>query len=351
MKRSWLFLSLLFLSISAIAQQDSIDVFVNKQIKQQGLVGVSIGVIRNGKIIKAKGYGLSNIELGVPASEKTVYKIGSVSKQFVAVSILKLVKEGKLKLSDPVKKYIRNAPRGWNAITILHLLHHTSGLPIDPPAFDGMKDQADSVYIKAAFSVPLNFPVGSKFEYSNFGYFVLADIIRIVSGHSFADYMQKNVFEAYGMQHTRTTSADAIIKNRAGGYIKNSKDSIRNAPNWVAVRPSGAFLSTIDDMLKWELVMQNNKLLAKEDWPRLWTDTVKTPMTMDNEVVFYGYGWMTNKVSGKPFVHHAGSLPGFRSVYCRYLEDKTAIIVLTNVDYADTYGIAFGIADLLPKAD
>src|SRR6185295_19242167 len=188
MRRVVFFLSLilLFLSFATIAQQDSIDVFIAKQMKKQGIMGLSLGILKNGKIIKAKGYGQSNIELSVSASEKTVYKIASVSKQFVGVGILKLVQEGKLKVSDPVTKFIKDAPAKWNTITIRHLLNHTSGLPIDPPGFDGMKELADSVYIKTAFADSLNFPTGSKFEYSNFGYFVLADIIRIASRLSFS---------------------------------------------------------------------------------------------------------------------------------------------------------------------
>jgi CubicO group peptidase (beta-lactamase class C family) len=348
MRRFVFFLSLilLFSLFAAIAQQDSIDVFIARQMKQQGIMGLSIGIVKNGKIVKAKGYGQANIELGVSASEKTVYKIASVSKQFVGVGILKLVQEGKLNLSDPVTKFIKDAPATWNAITIRHLLNHTSGLPVDPPGFDGMKQQADSVYIKNAFANSLNFPTGSKFEYSNFGYFVLADIIRISSHLSFIEYM-KHIFNECDLSDTRTTSLEAIVPNRAAGYIKNANDSILNAPNYIALRPSGAFLSNINDLLKWEMVMQNNKLLTKQNWTRMWSDTTKTPLTMDNEVMYYGYGWMTNKVNGKRFVHHGGSLPGFKSVYFRYIQDKTAIIILTNSDNADAYGIAFGVSTLL----
>src|SRR6185295_3553768 len=191
----FLFLTLFFLSLATIAQQDSIDVFITNQMKQQGIIGLSIGIVKNGKIIKAKGYGQANIELDIPTSEKTVYKVGSVSKQFIAAGIMKLVQEGKLKVSDPVTKFIKDAPAKWNSITIRHLLNHTSGLPLDPPGFDGMKDQADSIYIKSAFTDSLSYPTGSKFEYSNFGYFILADIIRITSHLSFPEYMKKYVFD------------------------------------------------------------------------------------------------------------------------------------------------------------
>lgn len=347
----FLFLTLFFIPLTTIAQQDSIDVFISNQMKQQGIIGLSIGIVKNGKVVKAKGYGQASIELNIPASEKTVYKIGSISKQFVAVGIMKLVQEGKLKISDPITKFIKDAPAKWNSITIRHLLNHTSGLSLDPPGFDGMKEQTDSIYIKTAFTDSLAFPTGSKFEYSNFGYFILADIIRITSHLSFSEYMNIYIFDKCGLNNTRTTSLEAIIPNRAAGYIKNANDSILNAPNYIALRPSGAFLSNINDLLKWEMNIQNNKLLTQKSWNQMWHDTIKTPLTMDNEAIYYGYGWMTNKVNGKQFVHHGGSMPGFRSVYFRYIEDKTAIIILTNSDNADLYGIAFGVADLLQTED
>jgi CubicO group peptidase (beta-lactamase class C family) len=347
----FLFLTFFFLQLTTIAQQDSIDVFISNQMKQQGIMGLSIGIVKNGKVIKAKGYGQANIELNIPASEKTVYKIGSISKQFIAAGIMKLVQEGKFKVSDPITKFIKDAPPKWNSITIRHLLNHTSGLPLDPPGFDGMKELPDSIYIKTAFTDSLAFPTGSKYEYSNFGYFILADIIRITSHLSFSEYMKKYIFDECGLNNTRTTSLEAIIPNRAAGYIKNANDSIVNAPNYIALRPSGAFLSNINDLLKWEMVMQNSKGLTQKNWNQMWNDTIKTPFTMDNEVIYYGYGWMTNKVNGKRFVHHGGSLPGFKSVYFRYIQDKTAVIILTNSEYADAYGIAFGVSDLLQTED
>jgi CubicO group peptidase (beta-lactamase class C family) len=343
-------ITITFLPKPTFGQQDSIDAFVIRQMKQQGIAGLSLGIIKSGKVVKAKGYGLANIELNVPATEKTMFKIGSISKQFIASGIMKLVEEGKLKLSDHITKFIKGVPDEWKSITIGHLLNHTSGLPLDPPQWEGMKDQSDSLYIKAAFSESLIFPTGSKYEYSNFGYFFLADIIRITTHLPFSEYMKKYVFEECGLNKIRTTSLEEIVNNRSDGYIKAENGSIRNAPNYTAVRPSGAFLSDINDLLKWELILQNDKLLTQKSWNQMWEKTIKTPFTMDNEPIYYGYGWMTNTINGKQVVHHGGSMPGFKSVYVRYIEDKTAIIVLTNSDDADAYGIAFGVSDLIQKA-
>jgi CubicO group peptidase (beta-lactamase class C family) len=160
------------------------------------------------------------------------------------------------------------------------------------------------------------------------------------------------------MNTIRPTSVESIIPNRASGYTKNADGSIQNAPNYIALRPSGAFISDITDLLKWEMVMQTHKLLTQKSWSQMWDDTIKTPFRMDNfsdfagnEPMFYGYGWMTSKYKGGKSIHHAGSMPGFKSVYFRYVEDNTAIIILTNFDKADTYRIAFGVSDLLQAKD
>lgn len=349
-KLSRLFLcALLFYSSNVFAQQAKIDSFIVKQMKEQAIPGLSIGIVKNGKILLTKGYGLANIELNVRASGKTVYKIASISKQFIAVAIMQLVQQNKLSLNDSLPRFFTHAPDSWRSITIKHLLHHTSGLPAEPPGFDALKDVADSVYINRSFQDTLAYPTGSKFEYSNFGYFVLADIIRIVSQMPFETYMKKYVFDELQMKATRTTSANAIIPNRAGGYIKDERNNIQNALPALAMRPSGAIISSVNDMVQYELGMQHQKLLTGQNWNLVFNDTLKTPMSMDDEPMYYAYGWMNNKQSGKQLLHHGGSLPGFKSVYFRLPQQKTAIIVLTNSDYADCYAIAFGIEDILRK--
>jgi CubicO group peptidase (beta-lactamase class C family) len=338
-----------FVSVSSYAQQDSIDRFVVDQMHQQHIVGVAVGIVDHGSIVKAAGYGKANIELDVPVSAKTVFKIASLSKQFIAVAILELSQKNKLSLNDPVTKYIRHAPQSWKSITIRHLLNHTSGLPVDPPGFEAMNALPDSVYIARAFKHKLAAAPGTKFEYSNFGYYVLADIIRIISHESFPDYMTQHVFNPAGLKATRTTSVESIVRGRASGYLEDSVQHLQNAPNYIAVRPSGAFLSNIDDLLTWELAMQHGKLFSQSLWNKLWCDGFKTSLSMDNQPIYYGLGWMVNPVGDDTLVHHGGSLPGFKSVYFRYPKKQTAIIVLTNSDQTDAYALAFGIADLLKK--
>lgn len=297
--------------------------------------------------MKAKGYGNANLEHGVRASEKTVYKLGSVSKQMVATAIMKLVENGKVSLQDPVNRFFNDAPRHWNAITIRHLLNHTSGLQRESPAFEPMLEKPDSVLIRAAYNDSLAFPTGTKWQYCNLSYFILADIIRKVSRQSFAAYMKNEIFMNNGLTNTQTTSVATIIPNRAAGYV-NEKDTRMNAEDYIALRPSGAFVSTISDMLKWEMLLQSNKILTEKSLQQMWSDTVKTPATgFRGEAIYYGYGWRITRYLNKTVVFHTGVLPGFRAMLYRFPYEKTAIVILTNSETQDITAIAEGIADIM----
>ena len=316
-------------------------------MEKQHIFGLSLGIIKNGKLVMMKGYGLSNIEHGIPASSKTVYKIGSVSKQIVATAIMLLVQQGKLKLTDSLPKFFKGAPQTWNKITIRNLLNHTSGLPRDAPALDNMKEQPDSVLIKSAYKSKLLFEPGTNWRYCNLGYFMLADIIRQLSGRSFPNFMKKEIFEKYNLLNTRTTSISAIVKNRAAGYVYKTADSIYNATNYIALRPSGAFISSVSDLVKWEMLIQKHEILHKDNWDKMWNDTVRTSNLNQRPIEYYGYGWDVNKYKNLRVVHHDGTLPGFTSSYFRFIESNSAIIILTNADNAYPKTIALGIANLM----
>lgn len=346
-------ISLLLLLLSAFvnAQQDSIDKFLEKQIKEQRIVGLSIGIINDGKLLKARGYWFANLEQNIPATENTVYKLASVSKQIVATGIMKLVQEGKLNLTDRVTKFFKDAPATWDKITIRHLLNHTSGLQRESPAFNDFKVQTDSFLIRAAYKNTLVFATGSNWQYCNLGYFILADVIRQVSGQPFSKYME-DIFSKNGLFITRTTNVDVIVPNRADGYIRLGRDTILNAPKNIALRPSGAFLSTVTDMLKWEMLVQENKILLKENSQQMGTDIVKSSksnFTDTDGPPGYGYGLSVSTYNNRKFVFHTGSTEGFRTIYCRFPEEKTAIIILVNSEPAHMIPLAQGVADILFK--
>lgn len=336
----------LALPISLFAQKDRIDTFIENTMTRQRIVGLAVGVIKDGKVIKTKGYGYSNIELNIPVTDKTVFKLGSVSKHMIAVAIMQFIEEGKLHLDDPVTKFFADAPPYWNKITIRHLLNHTSGIIRESPAFDAMAIQSDSLVIRAAYKDSLVFLTGSKWQYCNVGYFMLADIIRQIDGRSFAAYM-KELFEKNGLMATRVTSLEDIVYGRAGGYVRRGGDTVVNALNYVALRPSGAFLSTIGDMMKWELLIQSGKILSWNSWEQMWGDTTKTGNSDGGVPVNYGYGWYVSTYKNRKAVYHGGVLPGFRAMYYRFPEEKVGIVVLTNSEPENTAAVAKGVADIV----
>lgn len=339
----------LLTSLCANGQQpDEIDEFILKQMNDQKITSLSIGIIENGKIIKEKGYGFANLELKIPASQNTVYKLGSLSKQMVATGIMTLIQARKINLTDTITQFFKGAPITWNKITVRHLLNHTSGLERESPGFHPMLIQPDSVVINAAYQDSLVFATGTKWQYCNLGYFMLADIIRQVSGKSFPQFMKEEIFSKYGLSVTQPTSTTALVPERADGYVVHGRDSVINAIDYLAFRPSGAFLSSITDMLKWEMMIQDGKILSKENWQGMWTDIVKTDAA-NPTTEYYGYGWRVTTYKNQPLVYHGGSLPGFRSVYYRFPANKTAFIILTNSDHTNTTVIAQGIADILLK--
>lgn len=343
MKNCFLAIGLLLSGFCAGAQQSSpdeqADAFLTQRIKERHLAGISLAVVKDGKVIKAAGYGLANLETQTPATAATVYKIASVSKQFIAAAVMILQQDGKLKISDPVAKYLPEVPASWQGITLLRLLNHSAGLPLDVPAFDPYKLQTDSVLVRSLFSLPLLYAPGEKFSYSNTDYFVIAEVIRRVSGMPWADFVDRRIFQPLGMHDTRTTTTTAVVRDRASGYTR-LHDTIANAEAWIPVRPSGAFLSTVGDMAKWDAVLYGNSILSEASKQQLWS-----PVQLNNgATVPYGLGWGISPFQGHRRVFHDGGLPGFSADLERFMDDKLTVIILCNTDGVEADQLALAVA-------
>jgi CubicO group peptidase (beta-lactamase class C family) len=329
------------------ARADQLDDYIKAEMEKQHIPGLSIAVVRDGKVIRAQGYGVANVELSVPATPETVFRIGSISKQFIASGILLLVEEGKVSLDDKVGRYLEGTPDTWKEITIRHLLSHTSGLARESPAFHPYKDQSNAEIIKAAYGLPLLFATGSKWEYSNLGYFILAEIISKASGQPWGKYMVERVFTPLGMTATHTISLKELVPNRASGYDW-SKPKVENADILIALRPSGAFDSTVIDLAKWDAALYSDRILKQATREQMWKPLAET--TRKNEGgghnTSYGFGWFIDQVNGHKVVFHGGSQPGFRAEIERFVDDKLTIIILTNSDQAKPEAIARRVAAL-----
>lgn len=344
-----LFVVALLLLQPIAVRADKVDEYVQSEMKRQRIPGVSIAIVKEGKVIKAEGYGLANVEFNIPAKPETVYKIGSVSKQFLASGIMVLAQDGKLTPEDKIGKFLEGTPETWNGITLRHLLSHTSGILREAPGFDPFKIQKDFDVIKTAYSSPLRFATGEKYEYCNVGYFSLAEIIARVSGKPWSEFLNERIFAPLGMAATQPTSSRVIVPNRAGGY-EWEKDTLRNATDYLALRPSGAFLSTVLDLAKWDAALYGDTILKQSTRELMWM-----PIKLnDGKTYPYGFGWQLDPLGNHKRIHHGGSLPGFRSNYARFPDDKLSIIVLTNADNANPGLITRGIAaiyfpDLTPN--
>jgi CubicO group peptidase (beta-lactamase class C family) len=326
---------------ASAAAPDTVDRFVTAEMARLHIPGVAISVTRGGKVIKAQGYGMADLEHGIPVTPETVFKIGSVSKQFLATGIMLLAQDGRLSIDDPVTRFYPGAPESWQGITLRHFLTHTSGVLREGPAFDALKIQPDSVVILSAFPSPLDFPTGSKWQYCNVCYFTLADIIARVSGKSWDAFLAERVFSPLGMTATRTTTTTALVPHRAHGYVWRDGGYL-NAPEFLALRPSGAFLSTVLDLAKWDAALYEDRVLTQPSRAAMWT-----PVRLTGGGTYgYGFGWTLDSLDGHWRVHHGGSLPGFRAEMARFPSDRLTVIVLTNGDGARPDLLAAAVGQL-----
>lgn len=331
--------------IAAIVGQSPRDVAVSPVELEQiveverskvGMPGVSVAVRRNGAILLNKGFGFANLEQQTPATEKSVYQIASMTKPFTATAIMMLVEDEKLSLDDPIAKHISAVPATWEKVTIRHLLTHTSGIKsyTELPGFSqriAREETTHERFLKSINSFPLTFDPGGKFSYSNSGYYLLGMVIEKVSGKPYADFLRDRVFKPLGMESSRVNDWSAVIPLRAAGYTKGPVESnVRNASFISMTWPfsAGAVVSTVDDLLKFDLAIEEHRLLKSQNQDQMWLPTTLT----DGKKSGYGLGWTIRNLSGRLAVGHNGGIPGFSSDFIRIPKERVSVIVLANLE-------------------
>lgn len=313
--------------------------FIAKFMRDEHIPGLSIAVVRDGVLVAAKGYGMADLETNTPATAATVYKTASLSKMVIADAVLLLAQDGKLSLDDDVSKYLLRAPENWKGITIRNLLTHTSGIVRDPPEYHPYQEQAIADVIEATYPLPLKFRPGEGWLYSNVGYYALAEIITKASGEPWDRFIAAKLFAPAHMTSTRTTTAVEIVPNRARGY-QWTDGRMTNAEDWIAIRPSGAFLSTVLDLAKWDAYLAHGSPVSTANRKLAWT-----PATLKSgKQTTYGFGWGIDSFLTHSRIHHNGQFPGFRSDYERLDDGKLTVIVLANSDRANLESFALKIA-------
>ncbi len=308
------------------AKADPIDDLIKASMAKDHIPGVAVGIIRDGKLLTERAYGIANLETNTPVTTETVFRIASMSKQFCAASILMLQSEGKLSIDDPISKYVEGTPESWSKVTLRHLLGHQSGihdiLDVKGFSFEGRYTQKSILNLLKP--LPLDFAPGEKFSYSNSGYYLLGWVVEKVSGQPLADFARERLFKPAGMEKTSYFRVGDIVPNRAAGYYW-STDHYENAwPTRPAIGDgSGAVLTTLGDWAKWDVALDVGAPLSKTLQAAMATGGTFNNGTKSK----YGFGWYDD---GGGAVHHTGSTHGFTSAFIRDPKRHLTVVVLRN---------------------
>jgi CubicO group peptidase (beta-lactamase class C family) len=348
--RSVLFVCLLFTCATLALSQSSLDSavaeYVKAEMERQHIPGLALLVTRDGKVVRSEGFGLANVEVQVPVKPETIFQSGSVGKQFTATAVMMLVEAGKIGLNDPLTKYFPEAPPSWKNVTVRELLSHTGGFGDYPKDFNFRKDWTEPQLLKLVESIPLAYPPGTKWEYSNLGYLTLGILIHRVSGEFYGDFLRQRIFQPLGMQATRIISEVDIIPNRAAGY-RLLKGELKNQ-EWVApamnTTADGSLYFSIVDLSRWDAALYEGKLLKRSSFDLMWTP-VKLKNGQSNKAG-YGFGWFIEERNGHRCIHHDGSWQGFETAIDRYVDDHLSVVALTNLAGAKPGEITKHVAEM-----
>jgi CubicO group peptidase (beta-lactamase class C family) len=343
----------MFLSLAGFSQQkdtkqlaSEFDKLLSEQFGSNA-PGATALVSKNGVIIYRKSFGLADMEWNIPMQPDHVFRIGSLTKQFTAVAVLQLMELGKLSSGDEITKFIPDYPVGENKITIEHLLTHTSGIQ----DYTSMKDYEGRMTLDlkpeemiAHFKdQPLRFKPGTRYNYSNSGYFLLGYIIEKITGKTYADYLEEFFFKPLGMEHSLYASDITIVKNRAGGYSKDQKGYKNSQPiSMTQPYAAGSILSTVSDLFKWHVALYSNKLIKKESLEK----AITRYRLSDGKQTEYGYGLRLGYVYESPSIWHAGGINGFMTMQVYLPEEDVFVAVFSNCDCNSPQVLASRLAAL-----
>ncbi len=299
-------------------------------------------VADHGQVIFKKGYGLANMEWNIPDAPDTKFRLGSITKQFTATLILQLAEQGKIDLTAPISRYLPDYPKGpGDRITIHELLNHTSGIPgyTELPEF-GAKSRETSKpadFIAFFANRELLFEPGTKFSYSNSGYFLLGVILEKITGQSYERLLQEHIFDPAGMHDTGYDSTAPLLTKRAWGY-DSTLDGYRNTSYIDMSLPfsAGSLYSTAQDLFRWDRALYTDKILSSASKNKMFT-----PGLSD-----YGYGWFIRK-GAVTTVEHDGGINGFNTLISRDLEPQRLIVLLNNTGGAPVDAMAKGVRAIL----
>jgi D-alanyl-D-alanine carboxypeptidase len=330
----------------AAALQVAVDSIALAALRGEPLPGLSIAVVRGGEPVVLKGYGFADVENDVPATAETVYRIGSITKQFTAAAILRLAEQGRVSLDAPVGEYLSGLPTWADQVTVHQLLNHTSGIrsytALGPRWMEVMPLERTHEQMVALFrDEPADFAPGERWLYNNSGYYLLGMIIEEVTGKPYAEYLEGEFFRPLGLASTVYCSERPLIKNRAEGYAVQDGRFVNDAPiDMTQPFSAGAYCSTVADLVRWARALAQGQVVSAESYGKMTTPTA-LPAGAEQA---YGYGLAVGSLDGHPWVAHGGGINGFISQLAYYPEVDLAVAVLSNSGSAPSGRIARDIA-------
>jgi CubicO group peptidase (beta-lactamase class C family) len=301
-----------------------------------GQPGAAVLVQKDGQVVLRKGYGMANLELGIPVTPENVFEVGSVTKQFTAAAILLLQERGQLRVEDPITKYLPDYPTHGQTITIENLLTHTSGIPSYtglPEWYPHIREDLKPADVAALFKdKPLEFTPGERWAYDNSGFFLLGMIVEKVSGKTYEQFVEEEIFHKLGMTHSRYGHSEEIVPLRASGYSKDDQ-GFRNTAFISMTQPyaAGALMSTVDDLAIWARALQGETLLKKASLDRMLT-AHRLPSGLSTQ---YGYGMGVLDFRGTRVLGHGGDIFGYTANVTWAPEERVFVAILSNNDASD----------------
>lgn len=325
------FIAIIFLS--AIVRADSLDTFIKNEMAKRKIPGLSVAVLRGGKVVRAAGYGYANLELKTPASNETVYEIGSISKQFASEAVMLLVEEGKIGLDDPITKYLpANAPDIWQKITVRNLLNHTSGLKdwTEVKEFSYRREYSPEEFIDLVRGFPLTFQPGENWLYSNTNLPLIGIIVEKASGRSFEDFVTERIIKPLNFPSIRFKHQEDVVAGRATGYVLREgvwKNGEPFRPRVIAA--SGGILANTTDLAKWWEAVLKGRVVKQTS-----LDQMLAPAKLnDGRTVAHGFAFFTDTFNGHKSISHFGStVGGFGSIVRYYPKEDVTVAVIGNLE-------------------
>ena len=342
----------------ASAQAGNVNEYLKSEMTKRHIPGASVAIIRDGKVILARGYGQANVESSTPVTHNSVFKLASLTKPFTAIAIMMLVEEGKVALDGRIAEYLPNLPSHWDKVTVRQALSHTSGLAdyLQAPGWSWRNswrlDLTPDEFIALTSASPILFNPGEGIKYSNTGYYLLGMLIEKVSGKAYGEFLRERIFQPLNMSATRRDTA-GIVPDRVSGYVfKNG--ALQNAEytseTWAY--SEGGIISTASDLAKWEVALQAGEFVKRSTLEQMWTPTKlndgRAAIIGDNgfgKPNYYGLGWYISEHRGHKIILHGGHKPGFDVAFIRFVDARLTVILLCNSSSVSVFPMALAAAD------